>query len=626
MVRRLALAAVFVATGSLIGLPAQQATSPSSQQSPTPVFRTGAAFVRVDVYPSKDGRIVPGLAKEAFQIFEDGKPQTIETFDFVDFPTFASEEERRDPATKEEGDALAADPRNRVFVVYLDTFNVTIEEARHTRVPLVATLDRTIGPSDVYGVLTPQQTYADLVFGRKVKSTADMLERHWTWGESEHPVVDDAQATLLRCYTGLMETETLDHLLRRERLDRTFKRLSQLVEYLGRLRQERKNVLLFTHGWDLAGPAEYLLTAIRRAPQPATPGVSLGGKVTIGDRSRGDMPESTCEGERGRLAGLDFLTEFRELMKAARRANVSFYPVNPAGLSAEMVVSQAAQRGAGIETAVDHLRELAVNTDGIAVVDTNDLRTAMSKITDSLSAYYLIGYYPTNAKQDGSLREITVKGPPGMALKARRSYRAANDKDASATRGAAASAASASAATIAAADADLDAAFAELARVSASRAEITGRATMTSRSQLHFVAESSRAVTSDVDVQLILTDQFGEAVATGRGRIAVGTRAVAIRATVPAAAVGPLQAIMRISGGDTRGGDTVPVRAPDGLLADAQLTRIDGATATPVAAPVFSRRERLRASWTMMGAGALTRRDARVLDRRGQPLPVASVV
>ncbi|MBP6715607.1 MAG: hypothetical protein KA205_01990, partial [Acidobacteria bacterium] len=118
----------------------------------------------------------------------------------------------------------------------------------------------------------------------------------------------------------------------------------------------------------------------------------------------------------------------------------------------------------------------------------------------------------------------------------------------------------------------------------------------------------------------------GEAVASGRGRIAVGTRAVAIRATVPAAAVGPLQAIMRISGGDTRGGDTVSVRAPDGLLADAQLTRIDGPTVTPVAAPVFSRRERLRASWTMMGAGALTRRDARVLDRRGQPLPVASVV
>jgi hypothetical protein len=199
MVRRLALAAVFVATGSLIGLPAQQATSPSSQQSPTPVFRTGAAFVRVDVYPSKDGRIVPGLAKEAFQIFEDGKPQTIETFDFVDFPTFASEEERRDPATKEEGDALAADPRNRVFVVYLDTFNVKRRSIRACRSsPRSITIDRRL-----VGVLTPQQT-ADLVFGRKVKSTADMLgpldlgrtEPWWT-----------TRSDLLRLY-GLMETET----------------------------------------------------------------------------------------------------------------------------------------------------------------------------------------------------------------------------------------------------------------------------------------------------------------------------------------------------------------------------------------------------------------------------------
>ena len=69
MGRRTALAATLVAYGFLTVLLAQQPAS-SSQQPP--VFRSGAAFVRVDVYPTKDGRIVPGLTKDDFQLFEDG--------------------------------------------------------------------------------------------------------------------------------------------------------------------------------------------------------------------------------------------------------------------------------------------------------------------------------------------------------------------------------------------------------------------------------------------------------------------------------------------------------------------------------------------------------------------------
>lgn len=635
MVRRLALAAAFVVTGFVLGVPAQQApSSPSPQQQP-PVFRSGAAFVRVDVYPSKDGRIIPGLTKDAFQIFEDGKPQVIETFDYVDFPTFASEEERRDPINKEEGDALAADPRNRVFVVYLDTFNVSIAEGYYARAPLVAMLDRTIGPSDVYGVLTPQQTYADLVFGRKVKSTGDMLARNWVWGEADQTPRDDASYIMQACYAAIMDEGNVALLIQRERQDRTFRRLTELVRYLGRLRQERKNVLVFSHGWDLAGPAEYLMTAIDRAPRPASPGVSMSGKLAIGDRSRGMVPSSTCEGERTRLANEDFRTRFKELLDAAKRANVSFYPVNPAGLSADtgvatgeapVVVRQVEQRRNAVGTAVDHLREMASNTDGIAVVDTNDLRTAMMKITDSLSAYYLLGYYPTNAKQDGSVRIITVKGPSGIDLRARRQYIAGDGKEESAKRVAAAKAAAIAPSSVASPAAELDAAFEALARVSAARSEMQGRAAMVSPNELHFTAESARAVSADVEIQLMLADGAGNAVASGRGRVAAGDRSVAIRVPVPAVSSGPWQAVMRVTGGDARGGDVFRVVEPAGIVGDPVIVRLSGALVAPVATPVFSRRERLRVTWIAMGSGAVTMREARVLDRRGQPVPIDAVV
>jgi hypothetical protein len=36
------------------------------------------AYVRVDAYSTRDGRIIEGLTKDDFEIFEDGAPQAIE--------------------------------------------------------------------------------------------------------------------------------------------------------------------------------------------------------------------------------------------------------------------------------------------------------------------------------------------------------------------------------------------------------------------------------------------------------------------------------------------------------------------------------------------------------------------
>ena len=66
---------------------------------------------------------------------------------------------------------------------------------------------------------------------------------------------------------------------------------------------------------------------------------------------------------------------------------------------------------------------LAENTDGFAVVNTNDLGAGLRRISDDVSAYYVLGYYSTNAKFDGKFRRIEVKmRPPGFKVKARRGY------------------------------------------------------------------------------------------------------------------------------------------------------------------------------------------------------------
>ena len=71
------------------------------------------------------------------------------------------------------------------------------------------------------------------------------------------------------------------------------------------------------------------------------------------------------------------------------------------------------------------MRTLAENTDGIAVVATNDLAAGLKRVLDDVSAYYLIGYYSTNTKFDGRLRRIEVRvKQPDINVRARRGYMA----------------------------------------------------------------------------------------------------------------------------------------------------------------------------------------------------------
>jgi hypothetical protein len=88
---------------------------------------------------------------------------------------------------------------------------------------------------------------------------------------------------------------------------------------------------------------------------------------------------------------------------------------------------------------IETLRTLAENTDGLAVVNTNDLDRGLRRVADDLSSYYLLGYYSSNPKPDGTFRKITVRVKrPGVEVRARRGYRAATLEEVNASRLAAA--------------------------------------------------------------------------------------------------------------------------------------------------------------------------------------------
>ena len=96
---------------------------------------------------------------------------------------------------------------------------------------------------------------------------------------------------------------------------------------------------------------------------------------------------------------MDFDARYRQLLQDARKENVSFYPITPAGLQAPVTV----QGMDFVRQTTDDLMSLASETDGMAIVNTNDLNAGMKRIADDLAAYYVLGYYTTNTKFDGGL-------------------------------------------------------------------------------------------------------------------------------------------------------------------------------------------------------------------------------
>jgi VWFA-related protein len=239
---------------------------------------------------------------------------------------------------------------------------------------------------------------------------------------------------------------------RRERM--VLDSLYDLVRHMAAIRDGRTAVITVTDGWVLFGADPSLMVQrkddrgnlVDPIPGPPPVGVGRGGGLTTRTNDGGFAPSdrTECDKERMALSVLDDTQYFRNIFGEANRANVSFYPIDPRGLPVfdtpigpepplppEADYAQLKQR-------TESLHTLAINTDGLALVNSNDLTKQIRRIADDLTSYYLLGYYSTNSKLDGRFRFIKVRSKrPGVEVRSRRGYSAATAEEAAKARTAA---------------------------------------------------------------------------------------------------------------------------------------------------------------------------------------------
>jgi VWFA-related protein len=597
----------------------QQQQPPPGQQKP-PVFRAGATVVQVDAYPTRDGKIVEGLTAADFELFEDGTPQKVEDLQFVRTVMNTPVAERIDPSTQAEANRLAADPRNRVFVIYLDHYHVPITGSFRTRRPLVDMLNRLLTADDLFGVMTPLLRPSDLMLGRRTDTLEEQLTRHWAWGEKpdagQTMFLEPHEQAFWQCY-GQGGAEDL---ARRGRQDRVIQGLKALAIHLGGLREARKMLLLFTGGWKMYRPRESGMFP------PALPrvGVSPGGSLTT-QPPPGSADVARCNSEAMRLYAIDTMQDIRELLEIANRNNVSFYPVNPVGLEAPNPTGMSGSMTAGWDDIRDRwelLQTLAENTDGIAA-RSNDMGADLRRIADDVSAFYVLSYYSTNTKKDGKFRRIQVKvKTPDVDVKARRGYVAPSE----AKDGAAPAPADRTVAP------EVDEALGALTRLRPS-VELHSYAVATPGS-LAVIVElpADRALTgkweSGADVQVTVADASGAEVGRSQARLEPLSRGSLAHVALPPGSSGPWTVSTRVGDGATALADRIEVAPGRGALAgDAILFRARPparAPLQPVADRQYRRTERLHVDWPRLAD--VDRREAQVLGRNGAPLAIPLTV
>jgi len=412
----------------------QTSNPDSSNQQPT--FRANVRRVLVDVVVTNaQDAPVTGLPKEQFQIFEDGHPQTLTSFEeHAGLPDMSALQAKLPPNTF--SNLPLAKTGDAANILLLDALNTQMSDQSYVHAQMIKYI-KGIRPGTRLAIFTlgarlrfvqgftgdpavlmaavngqksagnPQlspllQTSTQIDADNRI--TTQMQEMAATTGSAQIQASADALKQFQQ-ETASSQTDA--------RVQITLEAMQQLARYLQAI-PGRKNVIWFSGSFPLSILGDF----------------SLGGAEVM----------RQYQGDVARTANL--LTA----------AQVAIYPIGAqgiavdrqydfsgplppkiAGVKAEQQMTQyqvgdlqggATERNASF-AAMD---ELAKDTGGEALYNTNGLNDALDRVLSHGTHYYTITYSPTNKNMDGRLRHIEAKVSGGnYHLSYRRGYYATED-------------------------------------------------------------------------------------------------------------------------------------------------------------------------------------------------------
>jgi VWFA-related protein len=420
-----------------------------SQEPQEDVIRVRSAEVNLDVVvKDKKGRPVKDLTEKDFEIYEDGVRQQIQSFRFVMRDTPAPSTVTEPKGGNKTESAVAPARRTTPGVVALVFDRLSPEARALARKAGVAYAQQGIEAGDYTGVfgidqsLRTFQTFTvnsesvrhavEQATGASTSTYASSAQRMRDLADRSEPLnqeIDSATAGAssagashdsagAQADAGNIATASVEQALNQME--------SNMLEQYEALERDQQ-------GYATINSLLAVINPMRNLP----------GRKTIIFFSEGlALPPSV-------------MMKFPSVISAANKANVSIYAIDSAGLRTESGTAESSrelnsiaaqrmqQQGRGNDRGVngpymkslerneDLLRfdprsglgQLADQTGGFLIHDTNDLTAGLRRINDDMRGYYLITYAPTNKDYNGRFRQISVKlNHPSYDVQARKGY------------------------------------------------------------------------------------------------------------------------------------------------------------------------------------------------------------
>ncbi len=366
----------------MAGLPgfAQQQTGDGTF---TMKVQTDIVLTNVVVRDKKTGEVVKGLKQSDFTILENGKPQTIASFDYQNVDEAAV---LRENATVT-GKATIADLLNRNFAA--DT-----SALRDHRLIVMFFDLSSMQPEDIDRAVESAQDYVN-----KKMQPADLVALvSMATGLSMDQDFTSDKAALLKGLARYNGTEGSGFANGNEggnsggTSDDASSFTADDSEY-NSLNTDRELYAIRT-----------IAKSLERVDQRKSMLYFSGGLTRQGIENQASMRAATNE---------------------AVKANMAIYSVDSRGLEAMPPVGNAskgslrgtaAYSGGAMQSQLDAnfgsqetLATLSSDTGGKAFFDSNDFAPAFQQVQHDTEAYYIVGFHSTNPARDGSYRHLTVK-------------------------------------------------------------------------------------------------------------------------------------------------------------------------------------------------------------------------
>jgi VWFA-related protein len=404
-------------------------------------LRISTELVQVDVVVTdKSGKVVRGLTKDDFELYEKGKKQQLSFFEVVE-----AGKSRRPGDVANQSDielspqGLSGSEVRRIFSFIVDDLTIPYQDLVYVRQMLTYFVDNQMQPTDLVSIV---RTVGGKGLLQQLTSDKDLLRRAIAaLTITTHPFNsfnNPATPRLAANPQPAGDTTTLDT---SPSPGLAGADVSGESPDINSALDETNKIL---RSYMSLGTASFVVDSLRQLPGRKSLVLISGGLPIIG-------PQQASAA--GNLANqLNLLTD------KATRAGVAIHTMDIRGLQAQAAVASfsdtpgksAIGSGEGIQgsfgrmpdetlfgfknpfdqmQAHQGLRALAYATGGIPVLNKNDFTEGLNKILDTSEAYYLLAYTPIDGKFDGDFRRLEIKVKrEGLKVYYRRGYIAREDK------------------------------------------------------------------------------------------------------------------------------------------------------------------------------------------------------